>query len=88
MYKSNASYQNLISIPVYNGPIIFRHEAEIGVSVEFPVDHLFCFVSLLFCKKRTTHKISVLQQKLEGGTVLQTTNALTGRISSNCLGYS
>ena len=41
-----------------------------------------------FFKKGTTHKISVLQKNREGGATVQTTNALTGRISSTCLGYS
>jgi hypothetical protein len=37
---------------------------------------------LLFCKKGTTHKISVLQKKQESGSVLRIKNALSGRIST------
>ena len=40
-----------------------------------------CMKSPLFCKKGTIHKISILQEKQEGGSVLRMSNALRGRIS-------
>jgi hypothetical protein len=39
-------------------------------------------------KKETTYKISTLQQKQEGGTVLHIANALRSRIFPTYLGYS
>jgi hypothetical protein len=42
----------------------------------------------LFCKKGTTHKISILQEKQESGSVLHMANALRGKISPTHLGYS
>jgi hypothetical protein len=45
-------------------------------------------ISPLFCKKGTTHKISILQDKQEGGSILDMTNRLRGRMSPTCLGYS
>jgi len=39
-------------------------------------------------KSQTTHKISTLQEKQEGGSVLRETNALRGRISASYFGYS
>jgi hypothetical protein len=41
-----------------------------------------------FCKKGTTHKISIVQQKQEGGSILHMTGALTGRMSHTHLDYS
>jgi len=38
--------------------------------------------------KGSTHKISFLQEKQQGGSVLHMTNALTGRISPTYLHYS
>jgi hypothetical protein len=39
----------------------------------------------LFFKKGITHKISVLEEKQEGGSVLHMTNALTVRIPAPVL---
>jgi hypothetical protein len=41
-----------------------------------------------FVKRGTTHKISVLQEKQDGSSILHMTNALRGRISSTYIGYS
>jgi nitrogen fixation protein len=41
-----------------------------------------------FVKKETAHKISVLQEKQEGGSVLRMTNAFIVRLSRTYLGYS
>jgi len=41
---------------------------------------------ILFKKKVTTHKI-IFQEKQEGGSVLDLTNAKGGRISLTYLGY-
>jgi hypothetical protein len=42
----------------------------------------------LFCKKGTTHIISILQENQDGGSVLHTVKALRGRISHTYIGYS
>jgi hypothetical protein len=48
-----------------------------------------CFIrSPYFCKNGTTHKISVLQEKQGGGSVLRMKNALRGRTTPIYLGYS
>jgi hypothetical protein len=39
-------------------------------------------------KKGTTQKISILQEKKEGGSILHVTNSVTDRISSTYTGYS
>ena len=44
--------------------------------------------SPLLCKTKKAHKISILQGKQGGGSVVDVTNALTDRISANYLGYS
>jgi hypothetical protein len=41
---------------------------------------LMC-ISPLFCKKGTTNKISILQEKEEGGSDLHMTNTLRSRLS-------
>jgi hypothetical protein len=45
-------------------------------------------VSPLFCKKMTTHEISVLQERQEGGCVSHMTDDFRGRISATDPGYS
>lgn len=49
---------------------------------------LLSYISSLFCKKWTVHKISVLQEKQEGGFILYVTNALRGMVFPTCLGHS
>jgi hypothetical protein len=44
--------------------------------------------SSILCEKRTTQKISILQENQEGGSVLRTTNAVRGKISHILAGYS
>jgi hypothetical protein len=48
----------------------------------------FSYILPLFCKKGTTHKISTLQAKQEGHSILHMTNAFRHRISPTYLGYS
>jgi hypothetical protein len=38
------------------------------------------YISPLFCKKGAPHKITILQEKQEGGSVLHMTNALRCRV--------
>ena len=55
-----------------------RHAAKFVTFCQFNVVLDIC-ISPLLCKKRTTHKIPILQQKQEGSSVLHTTNAVTVR---------
>jgi len=50
--------------------------------------HCMYFILSLFWKMATTHKIIILQEKQEGGSILHLANAFRVRISPTCLGYS